>query len=118
MSCVKKEKDQENTIKRSLSYSDAINEESPSKKKSRSRTLKSPEKRSLRKNLALKLKSLERGLLAGEFHHDTKNLKSLNMDCFKDAFRPHIYEIIGECDENPGLVVQAERSLVTSHYRS
>ena len=100
---------EENKIKRELSYSDAIAEsESPSKKKSH--TLKSPEERSLRKNLALKLQSLEKRLLTGEFHYDTKNLKGLKMDCFDDAARPHIYEIIGdECDENPVMVLQAER---------
>ena len=103
---VKKEKD-ENAIKRSLSYSDALVEESPSKKKTR--TLKSPEERTLRKNLKLKLKGLERRLLAGDFHHDTKNLKTLKVDCFKDAVRPYIYELIGESDENPNMIVQAER---------
>ena len=104
---VKEEKD-ENTIKRSLSYSDAMAEESsPSKKKTR--TLKSPEERTLRKNLKVKLKGLERRLLSGEFHHDVKNLKILKLDCFSDAVRPYIYELVGESAENPAAVVYAER---------
>ena len=63
----------------------------------------------MRKNLQVKLKGLERRLLSGEFHHDAKNLRTLKADCFSDAVRPYIYELVGESAENPCMVVYAER---------
>ena len=58
----------------------------------------------MRKSLQVKLKGLERRLLSGEFHHDPKNLKILKLDCFSDAVRPYIYELVGESTENPAAV--------------
>ena len=96
-------------MKRALSYSDAM--QSPTKKsKMRNRKLKSPEERNLRKQLAVKMSSLEKRLLTGEFHHDKVNFLGLKKDVFEDAVKPHIFDLLGnQCEDDPDLVVNATK---------
>ena len=96
-------------MKRALSYSDAM--QSPTKKsKMRNRKLKSPEERNLRKQLAMKISSLEKRLLTGEFHHDKVNFLGLKKDVFEDAVKPYIFDLLGnQCEDDPELVVNATK---------
>ena len=77
---------------------------SPKPFSKRPRSRKSPEERSLRKILGMKIsKSLEPRILTGEFHHNKLELSGLLVDVFEDACCPLILETIyRRCDFRGG----------------